>query len=187
MSIGMGSMGLRPVQSNAWSHRVKGVRIYLDDIEGLVRGLSEHDSVVMTIRRFKAEDSIFDEVDDLIGRVDVDMIVVELIQSDDDLGLPVMHIDISSLSGVEIYGIRDSRLEAIARHFTDSLDRVSYPWWSRFFGPRLKDAEIVLSRRSSAMEQRERRRHDMWLATWSGAAGALLGAVATAIVAVFQS
>jgi hypothetical protein len=172
-------MALHPAEEDFWIGTSRLVRVYLDDIELLTTKLAAHGDVTMVVEFQERVRSRFDTVDDLIGRSNVTSIEIDL---KDSQHYPLATVSIAKLNGIHAYivgsrpGIRNT-----VEHFFLTLDRFPSSW------RRYNDLDLVLSRRVSAHERREQRRHDVRIALWSGIVGALLGVLATFIAAILQS
>lgn len=175
-----GAMPLRPADETTWTAETRGVRIYLDDIEHLTSKLEAYAKVEVTLRHRDAPDSVYDSIDDLIGRKDIVAVKIYAPKTGSSYGYT--SIDISPLWGVRTRMVGENDIpQSMVDHFSRSLERAPRRLARMFRRP---DADLVLDRRASSLSGQDRRRHDVVLSLVSGAVGALVGAVATIVAAL---
>ncbi|WP_157546458.1 hypothetical protein [Hamadaea tsunoensis] len=173
-------MPLRPANEDLWITEIRGVRIYLDDVENMASELGKYGTAEVTVSHRGRPDSIYDSIDDLIGRKDVYGVSMRV---ENPKGQPWGYTELDlGMTGVRVRMAGKTIVpRSIVEHFLSSLERRRFRLLSPLIG---NYAEIVTDKRLSKLARTDQRRHDLKLALISGVIGAAIGAVATIIGAV---
>jgi hypothetical protein len=172
---------LRPVESGDLRRSVQNVRVYLDDIENVVTGLSAYGSVEIVATHRNGTQSVVGDIGNLLGRKDITHVSIQLAHG------VVARVSIGDLLGVEINVDRGhQQVYPTCDHFLSILEQVrpSLRYWFRSLLGRLQVpyVDIRLEHRQSVRERRER----LIVELVSGLVGALIGASVTILVVLIQ-